>query len=256
MIRALLALALAGGCVSAELLPDRVREVHGELAAAPRRLVAVPATCGSLTPPPTWRAPPFPGTNAVPVREAPEEPAEPEPADEPRPADPFAPATAGDVEPDEAPRRSGLLAEDPVVRDGCDPGHLDVVDATVGVALELRGHDVIDSERVNATTFRYTATTVDGVTEHDRRGARFADAPPAVQRATLDALGATSVVSTRVLVGAPLGLSARRAIEVQVRVVDRRGRLAWARRCAIELGGLASVAVAMQRAARCAGGER
>lgn len=157
----------------------------------------------------------------------------------------------------------------------CDGNAMRAIDQVVRASLELGGFSVIDVEKVNAVTasrrevqertqYLYSQvndgvpTVVDGgVTTEittEQRGARFQDATPAEQLELLAELGAQGVLSTRVSIGAPVGIGQRRLATVQLQLVEMPGRtLVWARRCELEIGGVfVSDEAAMERAARCA----
>jgi hypothetical protein len=135
----------------------------------------------------------------------------------------------------------------------CPATTLQAIDLAIRSELELGGFSIIDSERVNAVTASRheviqnedsTATTV---------GARFEDATPFEQTEILRDLGADAVLSTRVWVGAGIGMGQRREVAVQIRLLAAAdGALAWARRCELEVGGLTTDEVGIDRGARCA----
>lgn len=197
-------------CASVEMAPDRIRVNRGPAhGAALRRVLALPATCGTLA--------------------------------------------AG--APQEVPDSKVKLFSE------CEPAVLAGVDTNVRSALEFQGYQVIDGERVNATTMERTevrTTTRSGAyesesSEVERRGSAFADAPPRIQDQILTELGADGLLNTRVWIGATHGVMGRRRVEVQVRLLEVPSRrLVWARRCEIEVAGLTSDAGAMHRASTCA----
>jgi hypothetical protein len=212
---ALAAVILWAGCSSVELLPDRVRVRTGPAAGMKtHKLVALPATCGALS------------------------------------------TLAGTAE---SSSETALTSE-------CAPPDVEGVDGSVRAALEFQGFQVIDSEQLNATSreriekIETSRSVSAGVRspeswsrEVERRGATFVEAPPSLQKSILQELGADGLLSTRIWIGAATGLSARRAVEVQVRLLHvPSGKLVWARRCTLEVGGLVTDAMAMERAARCA----
>lgn len=130
------------------------------------------------------------------------------------------------------------------------------VDALVRSYLEFDGLDVIDSETVNAMAFTRLERlfTENGVTEvaSNVRGARFADASPRAQDEILAELQVDGLVDTTIWVGAGVGLSARRGVEVQVRVLHvPTGDFMWMRRCWLEAGFESNRVLALE-AARCA----
>ncbi|HUS65800.1 MAG TPA: hypothetical protein VMZ28_14715 [Kofleriaceae bacterium] len=227
---AVAAVALCG-CASVELAPSDLRTRRGPAAARPvRRVVAMPATCGTLAFPP----PPSPA-EATP----------PQPPSAPDPANPY-----------QAWRIFSL----------CDDAQMAGVDARVRALLEFRGLDVIDSERLNAeprrrverseeTTWRVGAEppATSGSREIDIEGARFIDATPAMQEAIAHELGADGLLNTRIWIGSPEGMAGRRSVEVQVRLLHLpEQEMVWASRCAVEIGGVESDSQGMERAARCA----
>jgi hypothetical protein len=221
-----LAVPAIGACSSVELAGPVIRARSGPAAERPiRRIVAVPATCGALT---ELRV----GTDA-----------------------------AG----------QGIWSQ----RSTCPKPTLLAVDQAIRSTLELGGFSVIDSERVNAVTatrhelqersLQRAAAAVDGLTvtaTHDdsttttteTRGARFEDATPREQLEMLTELGAQGLLSTRVTIGAGLGIGQRRLVTVQLQLLEMPERvLVWARRCELEVGGIFTTDErAMERAARCA----
>lgn len=210
---------LLSACSSVELLPDQVRVHTGPAAGEPtRKVVALPATCGALS------------------------------------------ALLPEGSPDrQSAAEAGLASE-------CAPPDLEGVDGTVRAALEFQGFQVVDSDQLNATS-RERIETIETSRSGppgsrsgeawsrkvERKGATFGEAPPSLQRSILQELHADGLLNTRIWIGAPAGLSARRSVEVQVRLMHvPSGKLMWARRCALEVGGLITDAMAMERAARCA----
>lgn len=215
--RLALVLAVLAGCASAELDPPIVRTVTGPAAGrVVRRVVALRPTCGTLA----VRA----------VRGADGE------------------LTAVDAE--------------------CTDALLDGIAQYVRGELDFRGYHVIDAERVNAVTASrhdeirrdevsspgFHATT--GIERSQQTAVTFEDATPREQLALLHALGADALLTTRVWVGAGVGLSSRHDVIVQVRLTAAADhRMIWARRCELEIGGLVTDNVAIDRAAHCAAQE-
>ena len=140
----------------------------------------------------------------------------------------------------------------------CSPEAVRGADELVRSSLAFRGLQVIDSERVNAVTASRRETIVETPTStstsSETRGVRFEDAPPLEQAAILAELGADGVLNTRMWIGAEQSTGGRRNVVVQVRLLaSADGALVWARRCVLEVGGLAATdAVALERAVRCA----
>jgi hypothetical protein len=215
----LAAMLLATACSSAELLPDQVRVRTGPGAhLATRKVVALPASCGALS------------------------------------------TLAGAAEPPGGGSAGSPLASE------CAPPDLEGVDGSVRATLEFQGFHIIDSETLNATsrarieTIESARSVRQGVRSPvswsrrvERRGPTFGEAPPSLQKKILAELGADGLLSTRIWIGAATGLSTRRTVEVQVRLMHvASGTLVWARRCTLEVGGLVTDAMAMERAARCA----
>jgi hypothetical protein len=192
-------------CGSAQLAPALTRAQQGPAAARTvRRVVALGATCGSLTLHLIERA--------------------------------AAPTTLE-------------------VRD-CEPTALTATDQTIRSALDFAGYQVIDAEQVNAITARRheVERRRDLLTTRSTRteGETFPDATPVEQAEILRDLRADGVVTTRVWIGAGVGLSERRTVSVQMRLTAAPDRaLVWARRCELEVG-VERDPAAMQRAARCA----
>lgn len=205
-VAAAVAVALTvAGCSSVELAPPQLVTRAGPAAKRTiRRVVALPATCGTL------------GLERI--------------------------ETGDPDHPIWQPRES------------CPRDALTVVDGVVRSRLELAGFEIIDSERVNAVTAsRHEETTDDERTVTERVGARFADATPFEQGEILRALGADGVLGIRIALGAGVGMSARRTVAVQIRLLAVDGAMAWARRCELEVAGLmATDEAAMEQGARCA----
>jgi hypothetical protein len=170
------------------------------------------------------------------------------------------PATCGSLSPSSRRR--------PTADDGwrpldttCLAEDIQFVDSYVRAALAFRGMSVIDGETINLATRQRTEERDETSSGDDRtewrtaqiRGALFADATPAEQAVVLDQLGADGILGARVWIGAEHGIGARRTAMVQLRVLDARsGELIWASRCEVEIGGLVTDAVAVQRATECA----
>lgn len=142
----------------------------------------------------------------------------------------------------------------------CPEKHMDGVDALVRSALAFQGFSVLDSETVNATTFKRKEIrdkrSTDGVERVTRlaeaRGSRFIDATPMVQDEVLAELGADGIVNTRIWIGAGVGLSVRRNVDVQIRLLHvPSAELVWAVRCRVEAGFELNERPIM-KAARCA----
>lgn len=140
----------------------------------------------------------------------------------------------------------------------CPDTALRAVDMAIRSQLEFGGFEIIDSEQVNAVTatrhevqerWGHGPTT----TTTEQHGARFEDATPFEQTAILQELGAEGVLNTRLWIGAGVGFGQRRTIAVQIRLLATSdGALAWARRCELEVGGITTDEVAMERGTRCA----
>jgi hypothetical protein len=145
-------------------------------------------------------------------------------------------------------------------RAACPANTMTAIDNAIRAHLEFRGFHIIDGDKVNAVTgtrrevserrgfFQTTTTTT------ETAGARFADATPFEQRDILRELGADGVLTTRISIGAGLGFGQRRTIIVQLRLLAAAdGALVWARRCELEVAGLAATdELAMEAGARCA----
>lgn len=196
------------GCISAELAPPVYSTNQGPAARRTvKRLVALPATCGTL------------GLGAVPTA-------------------------------------SGTQIAVPAK---CPDKALASVNQLIRAQLDFLGMQVIDSDKVNAVTAsrreiearsRYQTKTLTEVSS-----SLFDDATPGEQADILRELGADAVLSTRVFIGAGIGLGARRIAFVQVRLrTADDGSLIWAHRCAVEIGGIDLDIDGIQEAARCAMG--
>ena len=130
------------------------------------------------------------------------------------------------------------------------------VDALVRSSLEFQGLTVIDSERLNATTFaRKEALSrmrdqTSKVTEI--QGSRFLDATPRMRARILAELGAEGLLETRIWVGSASLYSGRRDVTVQIRMVHvAMDELMWAARCTVDSVNYENDGPVM-RAARCA----
>jgi hypothetical protein len=151
----------------------------------------------------------------------------------------------------------------------CTPKLLADSSARVRSALELQGMSVVDAEHVNAeirSRFevhdRKVRTDESGraprlleITSADTvtlEGARFEDAPPALQASLTSDLGIDAVLTSRAWVGSS-GLGGRRTIRVQIRMLRiDSGELVWASRCDVEADLGSSDALAIERASTCA----
>jgi hypothetical protein len=258
---------LAPGCASVELAAPRIREHRGPgFAHPPRRIVALPARCSflSLRREPTWPAPAGESTLEVPA--SPDDSAVSPPSPDDTAASPPSPDDGPAAEPTEPPpaaRPASRTVSTAEREPGASwvPCHRETVaavDGAVRSTIAFRGLDLIDSERLNATTLSHVVTVEErdlgGPTvERVRTGATFAEATPAQQRAILDQLGADGVLATRIRIGSGVGASERRLVEVQVRLLSAAGgELVSARRCSEEVAGLVGEARALERLARCA----
>jgi hypothetical protein len=139
---------------------------------------------------------------------------------------------------------------------------LEGLDAAIRTILDFYGHAVIDSETLNVTTMarteveeRVRSGSFDRTERRvERSGVGFADATPAMQDAVLRELGADGVLTSRVWIGAGVGASARRDVQVVISLIHvGSGELVWASRCTIEAGLELNEGVVME-AARCAAG--
>jgi hypothetical protein len=144
----------------------------------------------------------------------------------------------------------------PLEIEECQPTALVAADQTIRSALDFAGYHVIDAEQVNAVTARLHEVEVRrgllGTRTARTDGVTFSDATPAEQAGILKELHADGVLTTRVWIGAGVGVSSRRTVAVQVRLATSADRtLVWARRCEIEVG-VEQDPSAMQRAAQCA----
>jgi hypothetical protein len=151
----------------------------------------------------------------------------------------------------------------------CTPKLLADSSARVRSALELQGMSVVDAEYVNAeirSRFevhdRQVSRDESGtkprlleITSDDTvilEGARFEDAPPALQASLTSDLGIDAVLTSRAWVGSS-GLGGRRTIRVQIRMLRiDTGDLIWASRCDVEADLGSSDARAIERASTCA----
>lgn len=202
------------GCTSAQLAPPVVRTRVGPAFSQPiDRIVALRATCGALA--------------SLEVR----------------------PKSEAGVDPS--------ISSDAVT---CSPSQIEGADAAIRSALAFRGYNVVDSEAVNATTLARTEREVrqrsgsqeSATREIELRGARFLDATPAVQDAILAELGAEAILNARIWVGAGMGASGRRDVEVLIRMLHvPSGELAWATHCRVEAGMVLNEQPIME-AVRCA----
>jgi hypothetical protein len=211
-------LVLVTGCLSAELAPIATQSRTGPASARTlHRIVALPATCGSLQ----ILMAPLPGSTNSPAQQT--------------YANDRATATCG---------RDGLAGIDQVVRSELDFAGYQIIDAERLNAVTASRHEI--AARTNAMTHHSVAT----------EGARFEDATPREQADILRELGADGVLATRVWFGNSVGTGGRHDVAVQVRLAASADRaLAWARRCDVEVG-VVGDAPAAARAARCAAGGR
>jgi hypothetical protein len=168
------------------------------------------------------------------------------------------------------PVRCGSLSRLAVTEGSvCTPKLLADSSARVRSALELQGMSVVDAEYVNAeirSRFevhdRQVSRDESGtkprlleITSDDTvilEGARFEDAPPALQASLTSDLGIDAVLTSRAWVGSS-GLGGRRTIRVQIRMLRiDTGDLIWASRCDVEADLGSSDARAIERASTCA----
>ena len=212
MVRLVAIVLVLGACSSVELAAPRIRHRLGPAAGRPvKRLVALPATCGTLE------------TVVV------------------RPASPSA----------ERVPAERVAAE-------CSGVAVAGIDQIVRAAFDFSGFEVIDAERVNAVTATHHEVEQRqqswGNRTTTQTGARFDDATPFEQADILRELRVDAVLTTRVWVGAGVGIGGRRSVSVQLRLAAASDRvLVWAHRCDLEVGGLmATDDVAIERATRCA----
>lgn len=159
---------------------------------------------------------------------------------------------------------SGTMVSD----NECPPALLDGIAQRVRSTFDFIGYQVIDVERLNAITASHheviERSEVIERRRHNRSewsmaervGATFEDAAPREQLALLHELGADALLTTRVWVGAGIGLSSRRNVVVQLRLTTAADhRMIWARRCELQVGGLETDDRAIERAAVCAAQE-
>jgi len=150
----------------------------------------------------------------------------------------------------------------------CPPALLDGIAQRVRSTFDFIGYQVIDVERINAITASHHEVIERSELVqrrwHNRSewslgeqvGATFEDATPREQVALLHELGADALLTTRVWVGAGVGLSSRRNVVVQLRLTTAADhRMIWARRCELQIGGLDMDDEAIERAAVCAAQE-
>ena len=205
----------AVSCLSAELAPQKARirlgPAHGK---SIRRVVALPAACGSLA-----LAPEGAGTSVSSFD---------------APSSLHSECAARDV-----------AAVDNSVRALLEFQGFDIIDSEK-VNAETRVRTETENRIVSSG---YESSSK----ETEISGAKFADATPKVQQAILGELGAEGLLNTRIWISAEVGMGGRRTIEVQVRLLHApTGQLAWAKRCELEYGGIVSDTEAMEKAVRCA----
>jgi hypothetical protein len=212
-LAALAALA-AGACASSQHVAPRVLTRPGPaFDRAPRRVLALPPTCGSLS-----------GTLTI----AGDQMYEGEPVCEAGPLATVASLLRGRLE------FVGYGIVD-----------AEQVRAATAARTETTTTTVEDGVGVAPRPIERSSTRT------ERAGAVFTDATPAEQRALIGALGVAGVLTTRVWISANASMLGRRTVEVQVRLADPAGRLVWASRCAVEAD-VWSDGEAMSRAGRCA----
>jgi hypothetical protein len=213
-----LLLVLLAGCSSVELMPPMIRMRTGPANARPlKRVVAVPATCGSL------------GMESVQF-------GKPELGMKPRECD-----------------RIAVEGADQVIRVGLSFRGLDVIDSENVNARTAERHETRTTQAdIDPQTgvARRRETSI----ESETVGARFEDATPIEQAQILADLRADAVLSARIWISSSPGISMRRTVIAQVQLLATSDRaLVWSRRCEVEVGGLMTTdAVAVEQAARCA----
>jgi hypothetical protein len=218
VVKLALAMLALAGCASVELAPMRDDVRTGPARSRTlHRVVALPATCGSLQstfdnmPPPAVAGPgqqAYTHDNEIALCQP-----------------------------------QALTAIDQLIRSQLDFAGYDVIDAEKLNMITATRHEVI------VRRGQITSGTSDTI---DTRGSLFEDATPHEQREILVELGADGVLATRVWFGTGMGTGNRHDVTVQVQLaatVDRE--LAWAHRCKLEIA-VVGDAVALDRVARCA----
>lgn len=215
MTRAVLAVAMLGACSSAGLLPPVVSVKTGPASSRPiKRIVAVPATCGTLG---MAGLPPVDGHIT------------------------YVPNTCD---------REAVAGADQIIRLGLAFRGLDVIDSEdVNVVTAKR----IETQATEHSASSTGPESFSDRTEVERVGARFEDAPPLEQAAILAELRADAVLSARIWIGSSIGMSRRHVVIAQVQLLTTSDRaLVWSRRCELEVAGLLETEAAdIERATRC-----
>jgi hypothetical protein len=154
-----------------------------------------------------------------------------------------------------------MKAVDNAIRSGLEFGGFAIIDSENVNAVTGTRQEIERRSREYRTTMTGTETApeiasaaVSGEKTSEVRGARFEDATPLEQNAILGQLGAQGLLNARISIGASIGAGQRRTIVLQLQLLEMPTRaLVWARRCELEVGGLmATDELAMERAASCA----
>ena len=142
-----------------------------------------------------------------------------------------------------------LVGVDQLVRSGLDFGGFQVIDAERVNAVTAARHEIVERHEVKTGRFSTDRRETRVV---ETRGALFDDATPREQAEILKELGAEGVVSARVWFSVGNGTANRHDVAVQVVLSATADRaMAWARRCTLEISAEGE-AQALEKLARCA----
>ena len=127
------------------------------------------------------------------------------------------------------------LAAMPVTCPACSPAHLDAMTNATRMGLELAGHEVVDTDVINAESRRRTSLSHDSHDESEGTtvvGQVFTELPPAAQKELLTSMGVHGVMRADLFLGPPLGAHLDREVTVTITVhrLDDDA-IAWTSRC-------------------------
>lgn len=137
----------------------------------------------------------------------------------------------------------------------CNPELLTAIASATRMALEFRGHNIVDTELINAEARRRTATAENGTVTGEKltTGIPFLELPAAAQLELLASIGVQGALYTSLDVspphGADLAMTVRVTLEVK-RLSDND--LVWRSRCSAETGNQRTLQQAIHAAAECA----
>lgn len=144
------------------------------------------------------------------------------------------------------------LAAMPVTCPACTPAHLDAMTSATRMGLELAGHDIVDTDVINAESRRRTTLAHDESEGSTAFGQTFAELSPTAQKELLTSMGVHGVMRAELFLGPPLGAHLDREVKVTITVhrLDDDA-IAWTSRCTTRSVGMYPEP-AIQAAVQCA----